>query len=75
MKSRTEIKRDVVQTGGTIDDAYSIIELRDKVAAFLRAVADNDGALIFKMDTEECRTFVGLRNYMGLVHLGTRSKE
>lgn len=31
MKSRSEIKRDVTLLGGTIDDAYSIIKLHDRI--------------------------------------------
>jgi hypothetical protein len=45
MKSRSEIKREVVQGGGTIDDAFKLIKLRTAAQKQIEElVANNDSA-------------------------------
>jgi hypothetical protein len=44
VKSRSEIKREVVQGGGTIDDAFKLIKLRTAAQKQIEELVANDSA-------------------------------
>lgn len=53
MKSRTEIKREVVQAGGTIDEAFKLINVREAARKQIEDLIENDPNTLLDLLTIE----------------------